>query len=93
MINDASITGIKTGLMGPLAGIGDSIIWAAVMPLLLAIFIPFAAIGCALGGFCALLSSPAITLSILYVQVARGQSLGGGGLIGCVAGRLSTGRT
>lgn len=29
-INDASITGIKTGLMGPLAGMGDSIIWAAV---------------------------------------------------------------
>ncbi|MCV5179773.1 PTS system mannose/fructose/sorbose family transporter subunit IID, partial [Escherichia coli] len=35
-INDASITGIKTGLMGPLAGMGDSIIWAAVMPLLIA---------------------------------------------------------
>lgn len=41
-ISDASITGIKTGLMGPLAGMGDSIIWAAVMPLLIAIFIPFA---------------------------------------------------
>ena len=37
VINDASITGIKTGLMGPLAGMGDSIIWAAVMPLLIAI--------------------------------------------------------
>jgi D-glucosaminate-specific PTS system IID component len=36
-ISDASITGIKTGLMGPLAGMGDSIIWAAVMPLLIAI--------------------------------------------------------
>lgn len=36
-INDSSITGIKTGLMGPLAGMGDSIIWAAVMPLLIAI--------------------------------------------------------
>jgi D-glucosaminate-specific PTS system IID component len=44
-ISDASITGIKTGLMGPLAGMGDSIIWAAVMPLLIAIFIPFAASG------------------------------------------------
>lgn len=38
-ISDASITGIKTGLMGPLAGMGDSIVWAAVMPLLIAIFI------------------------------------------------------
>lgn len=34
--------------MGPLAGMGDSIIWAAVMPLLIAIFIPFAANGSAM---------------------------------------------
>ena len=40
VINDASITGIKTGLMGPLAGMGDSIIWAAVMPLLPLILYP-----------------------------------------------------
>ncbi len=51
VINDASITGIKTGLMGPLARMGDSIIWAAVMPLLIAIFIPFAANGSAMGRY------------------------------------------
>lgn len=39
-INDASITGIKTGLMGPLAGMGDSIIWAAVMPAVDCYFYP-----------------------------------------------------
>ena len=39
---DAAITGIKTGLMGPIAGIGDSIIWAAVMPIIIALFLPFA---------------------------------------------------
>lgn len=49
-ITDSSITGIKTGLMGPLAGIGDSVVWAAIMPLLIAIFIPFAAKGSAWGG-------------------------------------------
>ena len=27
-ISDTAITSIKTGLMGPLVGIGDSIIWA-----------------------------------------------------------------
>ncbi len=60
-INDSSITGIKTGLMGPLAGMGDSIIWAAVMPLLIAIFIPFAANGSAMGGIIPLILYPAIT--------------------------------
>ena len=30
-ITDDAITGIKTGLMGPVAGMGDAIIWAAVM--------------------------------------------------------------
>src|SRR5690606_36441031 len=54
-ISDASLTGIKTGLMGPLAGMGDSIVWAAVMPLLIAIFVPFAANGSAFGGIAPLI--------------------------------------
>ncbi|MGH2162296.1 PTS system mannose/fructose/sorbose family transporter subunit IID, partial [Enterococcus faecalis] len=41
-ISDTAITSIKTGLMGPLAAIGDSIIWAALMPLIISIFIPMA---------------------------------------------------
>lgn len=32
---DTMITSIKTGLMGPVAGIGDSIVWAAIMPIIL----------------------------------------------------------
>ena len=67
-ISDASITGIKTGLMGPLAGMGDSIVWAAVMPLLIAIFIPFAANGSAFGGIAPLILYPAITLAIMTFQ-------------------------
>ena len=65
-ISDSSITGIKTGLMGPLAGIGDSIIWAAIMPLLIALFIPFAANGSAMGGIMPLILYPAITLILSY---------------------------
>ena len=38
-ISDTAITSIKTGLMGPLAGIGDSIIWAGIMPLIISISI------------------------------------------------------
>ena len=49
-ITDDAITGIKTGLMGPVAGMGDAIIWAAVMPIIFSIFLPFASNGSALGG-------------------------------------------
>jgi hypothetical protein len=81
-ISDASITGIKTGLMGPLAGMGDSIIWAAVMPLLIAIFIPFAASGSAMGGIVPLILYPAITLAISYGMVHKGYTLGRDSIIG-----------
>lgn len=37
-----SITSIKTGLMGPMAGIGDTIDWALLPSLMLAFFIPMA---------------------------------------------------
>lgn len=85
-ISDASITGIKTGLMGPLAGMGDSIIWAAVMPLLIAIFIPFAANGSAMGGIVPLILYPAITLAISYGMVHKGYTLGRDSIIGLLQG-------
>ena len=44
-IEPEAIIGIKTGLMGPLAGIGDTIDWATINPLLIAAFIPAAANG------------------------------------------------
>lgn len=85
-ISDASITGIKTGLMGPLAGIGDSVIWAAVMPLLIAIFIPFAANGSAFGGIMPLVLYTAITLIISYGLVHKGYTLGRESIIGLLQG-------
>lgn len=39
------ITNFKTGLMGPIAGFGDSLNWATIMPLAKAIFLPFAYVG------------------------------------------------
>ncbi len=36
------ITGIKTGLMGPIAGIGDTIIWGTVKPIILGLACSFA---------------------------------------------------
>ena len=72
--------------MGPLAGMGDSIIWAAVMPLLIAIFIPFAASGSAMGGIVPLILYPAITLAISYGMVHKGYTLGRDSIIGLLQG-------
>jgi len=85
-IFDASITGIKTGLMGPLAGIGDSVIWAAVMPLLIAIFIPFAAKGSAFGGILPLVLYTGITLAVSYGLVHKGYTLGRDSIITLLQG-------
>ncbi len=78
--------GSKTGLMGPLAGMGDSIIWAAVMPLLIAIFIPFAASGSAFGGIAPLILYPAITMAISYGLVHKGYTTGRDSIIGLLQG-------
>lgn len=75
-VSETSITGIKTGLMGPLAGVGDSIVWAAIMPLIIALFIPFAANGSAMGGIAPLIIYPAITLIISYGLINKGYTLG-----------------
>ncbi|GHD68449.1 MULTISPECIES: PTS system mannose/fructose/sorbose family transporter subunit IID [Jeongeupia] len=75
-ITDSSIIGIKTGLMGALAGVGDSIIWAALMPLLIALFIPFAAKGSAMGGIAPLVLYTGITIGISYALCHKGYKLG-----------------
>ncbi|GKX52908.1 PTS system mannose/fructose/sorbose family transporter subunit IID [Budvicia aquatica] len=85
-ITDSSITGIKTGLMGPLAGIGDSVVWAAIMPLLIAIFIPFAANGSAWGGIMPVVLYTGITLAISYGLAHKGYTLGRESIISLLQG-------
>ncbi len=41
-IPSEAITGLKTGLMGPMAGIGDTIDWLTLSPILIALFLPAA---------------------------------------------------
>lgn len=48
-IPDEVITGIKTGLMGPLAGIGDTLDWGTMQTLFTAIAISFGATGSIVG--------------------------------------------
>ncbi|MFG5442374.1 PTS system mannose/fructose/sorbose family transporter subunit IID [Enterococcus faecalis] len=75
-ISDTAITSIKTGLMGPLAGIGDSIIWAALMPLIISIFIPMAKGGNVIGSIAPLVLYTAITLYISWTLVNKSYTLG-----------------
>lgn len=39
-VPDEAIVGLKTGLMGPLAGIGDTLDWVTLGPILIAMFLP-----------------------------------------------------
>lgn len=48
-IDDAAIQGVKVGMMGPLAGIGDPVFWFTVRPILGAIGASLAATGSIIG--------------------------------------------
>lgn len=50
-IPDTSITGIKTGLMGPLAGIGDTLDWGTWKPLVFSLGASLSATGSIVGVF------------------------------------------
>ena len=52
-IDASAITGIKAGLMGPFAGIGDTIDWSTMRPLVYMLFIPMAAAGSPFGAILA----------------------------------------
>lgn len=54
------IMNLKTGLMGPLAGIGDTISWSTLMYLLIGLFLPLAQNGNPLGGI-----GPIVLLTII----------------------------
>lgn len=71
-----AITAIKTGLMGPIAGMGDGIIWAVVMPVIYGIFIPFAENGSIMGGIMPLLLWPGVTIAFQYWFTHYGYKLG-----------------
>ena len=71
-----AIIGIKTGLMGPLAGMGDAIIWAAIMPIIIAIFIPLAKDGSPWGGILPLIIYTAVTIAISYSLIHSGYTVG-----------------
>lgn len=70
------VTNIKIGLMGPLAGIGDSIDMGTVRPIILSLFVPVAAAGNILGGIGPLILFGAYMSFLAYFLVRQGYSLG-----------------
>ena len=45
-VDDITIQGVKVGMMGPLAGIGDTFSWSTLMYLFIGLFLPLAKIAC-----------------------------------------------
>lgn len=73
---DRLVTSIKLGMMGPLAGIGDSIYWGTLRPLLASVSATFALRGSVLGPLLFFFSWNAIRLSSLGGLLWYGYWLG-----------------
>lgn len=69
------ITGLKTGLMGPIAGIGDTLIWGTLRPIILGLAASFALNGSALGAVIPFLF-PLIIFIVGYNFIKLGYNVG-----------------
>lgn len=79
-IFDEAINGIKTGLMGPFAGIGDTLWQGTLTPILLSIGISLASSGSLAGPLVYAVLMMGIMLSIAYYVWMTGYKLGKEGL-------------
>ena len=79
-ISDEAINGIKTGLMGPFAGIGDTLWQGTLTPILLSIGISLSAGGSLFGPFVYSVLMMGIMLSIAYYVWMQGYKLGREGI-------------
>lgn len=70
------ITNLKIGLMGPLAGIGDSVNHGMIRPLLMSIFIPLATAGSWLAGVAPLIIWGVCISGFAYILASKGYELG-----------------
>nr|WP_089746189.1 PTS system mannose/fructose/sorbose family transporter subunit IID [Granulicatella balaenopterae] len=71
-----SITGLKVGLMGPLAGIGDSLIWLTLVPICFSIGASYSMDGSVLGLFLALFLINIINVPLKYYGLKYGYNRG-----------------
>lgn len=91
-IPDEAINGFKTGLMGPLAGIGDTLWQGTLIPILLSFTIPFGAEGNIwMGPIAFFVLHLAIMLAIAYYLWGLGYEKGQEGIVGIMeTGLLDT---
>ncbi|WP_406704348.1 PTS mannose transporter subunit IID [Sodalis sp.] len=75
-IDDAAINGIKVGLMGPLAGVGDPIFWGTVRPVFAALGAGIAMGGSLLGPLLFFILFNLVRLATRYYGVAYGYRKG-----------------
>nr|WP_314739443.1 PTS mannose transporter subunit IID [uncultured Haemophilus sp.] len=75
-IDDAAINGIKVGLMGPLAGVGDPIFWGTVRPVFAALGAGIALTGSLLGPILFFLLFNLVRLAARYYGVTYGYKKG-----------------
>ena len=75
-IDDDAINSVKTGLMGPLAGIGDTISQGTITPILLTIGIGLATAGNVLGPILYFVLEVGIMLSLAYFMWMQGYDRG-----------------
>lgn len=70
-----AITSIKTGLMGPMAGIGDTLDWGTIVPIITGIFLPLGAAGNPLGAIGVLIFIPISIVLGLFLH-RKGYTVG-----------------
>ena len=75
-IDDAAIQGVKIGMMGPLAGIGDPVFWFTVRPILGALGASLALSGSILGPIIFFLAWNAIRMAFLWYTQELGYKAG-----------------
>ncbi|MBY7006899.1 PTS mannose/fructose/sorbose transporter family subunit IID [Clostridium botulinum] len=75
-INDATIQGVKIGMMGPLAGIGDPVFWFTVKPILGALAASLAMTGNILGPLIYFFAWNAIRMSFMWYTQEFGYKAG-----------------
>lgn len=75
-IDDAAINGIKVGLMGPLAGVGDPIFWGTLRPVLAALGASLALSGNIAGPLIFFIGFNAVRLAIRWIGIDYGYKKG-----------------
>ncbi|EUJ23782.1 PTS mannose transporter subunit IID [Listeria grandensis] len=75
-IDQAAINGIKVGLMGPLAGVGDPIFWGTIRPVFAALGASFASTGSIFGPLLFFVLFNAVRLGFRYWGVFYGYRKG-----------------